>query len=170
MLGVCLVIVPIVAALAPWKEQTYSMCLYCGASESELRILAVPVFSEETEGTLAQYWRRNIDARHQHKWAPRASKTIRAFGSSYADYGIRSPVHTVLDDETVVAIVSALPSPSARLKFMDILVGSWQGTSVGEARKTARKLQDAYHADPNRKDWPEILRELGCYPDTGGKP
>ena len=96
---------------------------------------------------------------------PRMPATlVGGLGGGYADCFTRSPVHTVLEDEKVVAILSALPSPSARLRFMNGLVDSWQGTQVGEARKTAMRLQDAYDANPNRKDWPEILRKLGCYP------
>lgn len=169
-LGVCLVILTATAVVLPWKEQTYSTCLYCGASKSELRILAIPVSSEEAEGALAQYWLKNVDPHHQHRWAPCASHSVGLLDGGYADSFVRSPVHTVLEDKTVVAILSALPSPSVRLELMNGLVDSWQGASIGSARKTARELKATYYADPNRKDWPEVLRKLGCYPATGDKP
>lgn len=170
VLGICLIVVVIVALVVPWKKETLSMCQYCGASARELRILSIPCSVKVTEGELSRYWRRNVDAHHQHRWDMYASHSVGLLDGGYADSFVRSPVHTILEDEKIIAILSALPNPSARLTFMNGLVGSWQGTSAGKAIKTARKLQIAYDADPNRKDWPEVLRKLGCYPVTGGKP
>lgn len=87
-----------------------------------------------------------------------------------ADYVDGFRPRWTLDDKRLIAVLGGLPTPAEREAFVGWLWRSGRGRNAKVVSGVVMELRAAYDQNPKRADWPEVLRKLGCYPDTGGKP
>lgn len=168
----CLIVAAVFALtrIMPWRTETSCRCPYCGARAVKVTVLVMQLPMQVTEGPLSRYWRRNVDAHHEHEWVTFVRRFYHSGGVGLADYCTGSPGRWILTDEQLVSILSRLPTPSERKAFMDWLWESGKGKDMRKVLDTALGLRVAYDKNPARHDWPAVLHRLGCYPAAGGKP
>lgn len=167
----CLILLVLFAVtrVVPWKTETSCRCPYCGARAIKVTTLFIPMPIQVKEGPLSEYWRRSVDAHHEHEWVPFVRRFHHSRGVGVADYCTGSPGRWLLTDEELVAILSGLPTPAERKAFMDWLWESGQGKDARRMADTALWLRAVNADNPGRNDWPSVLRKHGFQPAIGSR-
>lgn len=158
-----------VAVGMPISRQTYYGCNVCRADRITHTFLFIPLPSETREDDFSRYYRKHVDLQHKHTWQACGWHNRSVHGIEIGD-GIL--LASVLRQEAALAIVKSLPDRRTRKAFCEqFLMPARTSSSYPHAwRKTANSchaLTEAYRQNPNRKDWPAVLKKVGFYPKVG---
>jgi len=168
MLGVALIVVVLLLITAavmgfPVVHSKFSQCPYCGARSDQTLLLGVSIRNRVTSSELTRYWMKNVDSHHAHAWVARCGQDNFGYGR-LRDCIDCSRIRWILQDETAVCVLKALPSTRERKRFMNYLWDTSPGMSnEAQDRRTwmVHELRTAYHEDPNRSDWLALLKKHG---------
>lgn len=151
----------------PVTHSQGSSCPYCGASSDTTTLLGVRVSERVTPSILTAYWIKNVEPNHSHTWVPICGNDNFGFGR-HTDCPGGSRERWRLQDEAVVSILNTLPSAGARKQFMDDLwsIGPDMPSEEHDRKRAAvYELRAAYQENPERTDWPEMIKKLGIHYD-----
>ena len=150
----------------PWRMETSYGCPACGARAEKTYLCLAPLGLHVTNEGISGYWRKNVEAGHRHDWVPLATGVDYLLMQGVRDHPGTFHLRWMLEDKYELAVLRALPSPSARKAFMTDLwrIGSHDRNACGNV---VCPIRLAYDENPKRTDWPAVLRKAGCDPVTG---
>jgi len=159
-------LIAVVAALAllgcfiPFRSGTFRYCRYCRASFFRERVLGVTVRTHRYEGReLTRYWLREVEPQRVHTWG-RPHRYFE-FGTLYS--GVGEPMASLFSEKAEIAVLRSLATSRERKAIVE-RVWAHEQDELPEAREQAyvvlRQIDLAYQAKPDRRDWPQVLRQL----------
>ena len=152
----------IIGCFVPIRAIGVRRCKYCRASLGQDRIFGIPISSwlkERRELTI--YWRKEVEPLHSHTWS-RSNNWLEI--GTLRSYDARISSGLFSDDE-IIAVLKSLPTSKAKKAVVEQLwAHEWDDLSLKDHDRLLVKLREirhAYRENPNRKDWPVILKKLG---------
>jgi hypothetical protein len=155
------IFVALAVVAAPFlSADDHDACRTCGARRSRWMPYLIPVSTSVREGTLASYWKKDVDPKHEHQWVKMAFNTPWRHADCPANFHYR----WTLEDDAAVAVLCTLPTRREQKAFMDDI---WRrGLDNDKAAhdrlvKQVLTIRAMYEKNPSRRDWPKVLKRLG---------
>jgi hypothetical protein len=168
VIGVLLLIVAVavLGAFIPIYWSRLSFCPYCRTWMMQQRVFLVWLPTEIQEGEMARYWRQEVEPHHVHNWALHHSNELHTLSGIHGD-AFRNRLILGLPERAEIAILRSLPTAAARKALVQRvwLGGRSRNPRARQAVENAlADLNRAYESNPDRKDWPELLKKYHLWP------
>jgi hypothetical protein len=146
----------------PMMEEDYYSCSVCRAGRTVTSYFTIPVRTKIYANEFSLYYLSHVDPRHRHTWLGRGLWRVTRT-SQISAHGGSGPLN--LHYRAALAIMKSLPDRESQKAFFERLsVVDDTERSNPKTFIAIERLNAAYYANKNRRDWLQQVRRVGLYP------